>query len=194
MLCAAGCGTASKAYYGAWEKVGYHKRDILVSRVEKARDGQEEAKETFKDALERFKEVVDVDGGDLQAKYDKLRAELKGCERRAGGVHDRVDSVEKVAEALFKEWNGELDQYTDAGLRHASEQQLRDTRRSYDRMFDAMRKAESTIDPVISAFRNQVLFLKHNLNARAIASIQTTAAQLEGDIAALICDMERSIA
>jgi nitrogen fixation-related uncharacterized protein len=31
-------GGCSKAYYGAMEKVGIHKRDILVDRVEGARD------------------------------------------------------------------------------------------------------------------------------------------------------------
>ncbi len=38
----AGC---KSTYYGAWESMGVHKRDILVERVEKARDDQEQAKE-----------------------------------------------------------------------------------------------------------------------------------------------------
>jgi hypothetical protein len=36
--------------------------------------------------------------------------------------------------------------------------------------------------------------LKHNLNARAIASLQANADQLQGDITALVRDMESSIA
>ena len=36
----AGC---QSAYYSAWEKLGYAKRDILTSRVESARDSQQEA-------------------------------------------------------------------------------------------------------------------------------------------------------
>ena len=42
MLITVGC---SRAYYGAMEKVGVHKRDIMVDRVESARDAQQDAKE-----------------------------------------------------------------------------------------------------------------------------------------------------
>ena len=38
-------GGCSSTYYGAMEKVGIHKRDILVDRVEDARDSQEDAQE-----------------------------------------------------------------------------------------------------------------------------------------------------
>jgi hypothetical protein len=51
-------GGCSKAYYGAMEKVGIHKRDILVDRVEGARDAQSEAQEQFKSALEQFGTVI----------------------------------------------------------------------------------------------------------------------------------------
>ena len=49
VLLIAGCGNP---YYGAMEKVGVHKRDIMVDRVESARDAQQDAQEQFKSALE----------------------------------------------------------------------------------------------------------------------------------------------
>ena len=42
------------AYYGAAEQMGYHKRDILVDRVEDSRDAQQEAEEQFQSALEQL--------------------------------------------------------------------------------------------------------------------------------------------
>jgi hypothetical protein len=57
-----------------------------------------------------------------------------------------------------------------------------------------MRAAEQKMQPVLVAFNDQVLFLKHNLNAQAIASLQTTAAGIETDVNRLIEDMEKSIA
>ena len=48
--------------------------------------------------------------------------------------------------------------------------------------------------PVLSAFGDQVLFLKHNLNARAIASLKGSLADLQTDIAQLVQEMEASIA
>lgn len=181
------------AYYGAWEKLGYHKRDILVERVEGARDSQEKAKVQFKDALEQFRSVVYVEGGDLQAKYDKLKGELEQSQARAGDVSKRIASVKDVSEALFKEWKGELDEYKNPDLRQASEKELRDTQRRYEQLIAVMEQAERKMTRVLEAFNDQVLFLKHNLNARAIASLQGVSLDLEKEINRLIEDMNRSI-
>ena len=56
-----------------------------------------------------------------------------------------------------------------------------------------MKRAERKIDPVLSAFQDQVLYLKHNLNAQAIASLQSELASIEIDVARLIKEMEASI-
>ncbi|MHC4122247.1 MAG: DUF2959 family protein [Planctomycetota bacterium] len=61
-------------------------------------------------------------------------------------------------------------------------------------LINAMKRAETKIEPVLSAFRDQVLFLKHNLNAQAIASLHDELASVEADIASLIKEMEASIA
>ena len=57
-----------------------------------------------------------------------------------------------------------------------------------------MRRAEASMDPVLKSFRNNVLYLKHNLNAQAIGALRSEFAGLESDIATLIADMNRSIA
>lgn len=183
-----------KTYYRTMEAFGHHKRDILVDRVQESRDAQEEAKEQFQTALEKFTEVLNFDGGQLQEKYNQLKSELEKSQDRASQVSERIDEVESVANALFKEWENELDDYTSDRLRQSSEQKLQSTLGSYSRLIDAMRRAESKMEPVLSAFSDQVLFLKHNLNARAIASLQNELVSIESDIALLIQDMEVSIA
>lgn len=188
-----GAGGCSSAYYGTMEKLGYHKRDILVSRVQEARDDQEKAKVQFADALEEFSAVTQFQGGDLEAIYKKLKAELAASETKAKAVSDRIASVEKVAAALFTEWEKELSQYTSAQLRAASEDQLRTTKRRYETLIDAMKRAESRMEPVLVVFRDQVLYLKHNLNARAIDALQKTHIQLESDVQNLISQMNASI-
>ena len=185
-----GCQTV---YYEAMEKIGYHKRDILVSDVEKARDAQSEAKEQFKSALERFSSVLNFKGGDLQDKYDKLSAEYKRSEAKAQAVHDRVASVEDVSEALFAEWKAELEEYSNANLRRTSQRKLDQTRKQYVQLIKAMKRAEKKMDPVMAAFKDQVLFLKHNLNAKAIASLKNELVAVKSDITSLIKDMEASI-
>ena len=181
-------------YYGTLEQFGYEKREILVDRVEDARDKQEDAKEQFTTALEQFKAVVNFDGGDLEDMYKKLDRDYQRSEKAAGAVSDKIESVESVAAALFREWEAELDEYSDPKTRATSESMLRDTQRRYEKLVDAMRRAEATMQPVLSAMKDQVLFLKHNLNAQAISSIQGSAAEIEQDVEKLIAEMERSIA
>lgn len=192
---AAVLGGCTSLNYKMQEKfLGREKRDILVKRVGKARDAQQETQEVFKDALEQFGSVVKFDGGDLQKQYDKLSAELERCEGRAEAVRTRINDVDRVARDLFREWAAEAKQFQNAAYRRDSEAKLRDTQRNYDQMLAAMRNAEGKIEPVLSVFRDQVLYLKHNLNARALASLQDESAKIEMDVNALIQDLTSAIA
>jgi hypothetical protein len=137
--------------------------------------------------------VTKTDAGDLQKKYDSLNREFARSEERAQEVRERISAVEDVAEALFREWDQEMDQYTNASLRRESERELKLTRQRYDDLMKVMRRAADRMEPVLSTFRDQVLFLKHNLNARALASLTTTNRELEADITRLVADMEASI-
>ena len=186
-----GCATAA---YNIQERFGIEKRDILVDRVEDVSKAQTEAKEEFADALEAFRAVVNVEPSELEAVYDDMNKAYKRSEAEAEEVRTRVKSVKRVSRDLFKEWESELNQYSDAGLRRASESQLRDTEARYETLVDRMDAASASMDPVLSVFKDRVLYLKHNLNARAIAALYAETPQLEQDVERLIRDMERSIA
>jgi SMC interacting uncharacterized protein involved in chromosome segregation len=182
------------AYYGAMEKFGYEKRDILVNRVDDAREAQQEAKKQFESALAQFIAVTNFSGGELEQQYNKLKGEFDDSESRANTVRKRIADVERVAQDLFREWEKELTQYTNPELRRSSQGQLDTTRARYRELIGAMKRAEKKLDPVLAAFRDRVLFLKHNLNARAIASLKAERAKMQADITTLVADMNRSIA
>lgn len=188
--CGTGCKSASNAF---WEKMGYEKRELLVSDVKKARDAQNDAKEEIKTTMQRFKEVTGFQGGDLEAKYNKLNASYEDSVARAGKVSTRIADVEKTADALFSEWQDEIGEYTDPKLKEQSRQQLADTKSRYRELLGVMRQAEGRMKPVLDRFKNAVLSLKHSLNAAAIAGLQGTAVEIEQDVAKLITEMERSI-
>jgi hypothetical protein len=186
--------SCSGIYYGAMEKLGYPKRDLMVSRVKSAQKSQKEAKDEFRSALDRFKSVINFQGGTLEAKYDQLSKELERCESRAKDVHQRIASVEDVSEALFDEWAAELKQYKNQELRRISERKLDQTKERYAQLIRAMKNAESRIEPVIQPLRDDVLFLKHNLNAQAIASLSVELDAVQTNVDSLVADLERSIA
>jgi predicted nucleic acid-binding Zn-ribbon protein len=134
-----------------------------------------------------------VDGGELEDKYNQLKAAYDRSNDRAETVRDRIEAVEDVSVALFEEWESELDQYSSDTLRRSSARKLRETQRQYKQLIGAMKRAENKMEPVLVAFNDQVLFLKHNLNARAIASLQTELRSVEAEVNLLIRDMEASI-
>ena len=187
-------GACRSPYYWTMEKFGVEKRDILVDRVEEGREAQTEAKEQFQSALEAFQLVYDFDGGELEEVYERLNDEYEASVKDAAAVSERIVSVETVAGDLFKEWGEELGTMQNADLKRQSQEMLDQTRDRYDDMVAAMKKAEASMEPVLSSFRDHVLALKHNLNARAIASLSGELKSIETDIGALIEDMEASIA
>jgi len=184
----------SSTQYAVMEKFGIHKREILVDRVEDARDSQQEAKEQFASALEEFSAVLNFQGGTLEEKYKQLNAELESSEEHAEEVRERIDKVEDVAEALFDEWEDELELYSSDNLRRSSAKKLKETRSHYQSLMKAMRRAEARIEPVLTPLRDQVLYLKHNLNARAIGALRNELDSIERDTANLIKQMQKAIA
>ncbi|WP_137165742.1 DUF2959 domain-containing protein [Salinimonas lutimaris] len=190
-LVLSGC---QSAYYSAWEKVGVEKRDIMVDRVENAKESQEEAQEQFSSALDEFTTLINYKGGELEDMYNSLNDEYEASRSAADDVSERIDKVQGVADALFDEWEDELEEYQSTSLKRESETKLRETRRRYESMLRAMRKAESKMEPVLKTLHDNVLYLKHNLNANAIGALQGEFGQMKGDINSLIEDMNDAIA
>lgn len=194
LFCAAlllsGC---SSVQYAVKERFGIHKRDILAARIHEARLAQDEARRQFTSALDQFITVTGHDTGPIGEQYARLQRELAHSEARAAAVRQRIGEVEHVAHALFKEWHHELGEYRDPALRDSSRRQLADTEQRYAALAAALHRSATSMDPVLDRFRDQVLFLKHNLNARALAQLDTNHRQLEAEIGRLIGEMENSI-
>jgi hypothetical protein len=186
-----GCTTA---YYAAMEKVGVHKRDILIDRVEEARDAQQVSQQEFKDALDQLSQLVNFHGGQLQHQYEALASQYQDSQQAAQEVSQRIDKVELVAFDLFAEWETELGQYQNKQLRSDSKKKLLETKRQFNALVKVMRRAESKMPPVLRVLNDNVLYLKHNLNAKAVGAIQGEFGMLQQDVNQLLFEMNRAIA
>ena len=193
MLMLGACGTAQKAQYSALEKVGIHKRDILVDRIEKTSETQEQTKQQFQSAYQHLAGLIKVDDQGLEKKYKNLAAAVKASEDKANELQQRVKSVDKVAQDLFTEWQQELDQYQSARLRQTSERNLQSTKLRYAGLYQKMQAAQQRVEPVLEVLQDNTLYLKHNLNARAVSSLSGEVLLIEGKVAQLIKQMELSI-
>ena len=191
VLALSGC---SSAYYAAMEKVGMHKRDILIDRVEDARDAQVEGQQEFKDALDQLSQLIGFHGGDLQGRYEALSSQYENSKKAAEAVSARINKVELVAFDLFNEWDDELKQYQNKKLRAESKKKLLDTKRQFDALVKVMRRAEQKMPPVLRVLQDNVLYLKHNLNAKAVGAITGEFSMLRQDVDLLVQEMDRAIA
>lgn len=190
LLASASC---SGIYYGAMKKLGKEKRDILVNRLVSGQKAQEEAKEQIQTTLEAFQALTGFDGGNLEKVYKKLNGELEDAEARGRNVSEKIDGIEKVGNDLFREWGEEIAAMQNASLRNQSQALLRQTQRRHQQHLRSMRVTEQKMKPVLRAFRDQVTFLKHNLNARAVSNLKQTAAGLDKEVTALVKDIETSV-
>lgn len=191
-----GCQSTRTAYYNAWEKMGYAKRERLVDDVKDAKTSQENAKKQFATALEEFRSVTNFKGtANLEKAYDKLNTQYQKSETQVGKVKDKIATVKNVSQSLFSEWRSEIDQIQgDANLKAESQKLYDQTKSNYESLIVRMDRAAASMDPVVQKFKNRVLFLKSNLNAQALASLAGMEGDLSADIGAAIKDMEAAIA
>ncbi len=184
----------TSAYYRTMRTLGKEKRDILISRVRDAKKDQDQTKQKLKTTMESFQELTGFQGGSLERSYKRLNGDYESANDQAQKLHSKVDSIDQVSKDLFSEWQGEINQMGNPRLKSQSSAMLRDARTRQAAYMRAMRKTEFEITPVLAAFHDQVLFLKHNLNARAIGSLKGTSASLQSDVADLIQSIDASSA
>lgn len=183
-----------QAYYQGRESLlGDHKRDLVVMQVDQACDSLRDSRDQFVDALEQFKLLVKMDDSPLQQRYQLLKRHYDQCRQRAEQVTQRIQAIESVSEALFNEWENEIELYSNRVLKSRSQQQLKKSRQQYARLLKTLQIAQSRMVPVLAAFQDQVLFLKHNLNAHAIAALRHEFVEIGIDISKLLEIMEKTI-
>ncbi|MFC3122381.1 DUF2959 domain-containing protein [Agaribacter flavus] len=193
-LLLSGCGsTIQDTYFDLWEKVGVEKRDILVDRVEDAQETQQEAQEQFSSALEEFSALINFEGGELESVYNNLNDQYEASQSTAQDVSKRIDKVESVADSLFREWEEELEQISNQTLRRDSQKKLSATKRNYASLVRSMRKVEGSMEPVLRSLKDNVLYLKHNLNANAIGALKGELSTIQRDVKSLIAEMSAAI-
>ena len=184
----------TRTYYKAMATFGKEKRDILVSRVKDSRKDQQQAKEQIKTTMEKFQELTGFQGGSLGKSYKELNSQYEKAADSAQKLHDRINSIDQVSSDMFKEWQKEIDGMENRKLKQQSAAMLRDSRLQEASYIKSMRQTEARMTPVLKAFQDQVTFLKHNLNARAIGSLKGTSARISTDVDVLLTQLDGSMA
>lgn len=185
-----GCNTV---YYKTMEKFGKEKRHILREDVKDVRQSQAKGQREFKDALTTIKELYAFQGGDLEPFYKRLKNNYEDCESRANQIEKRINTVEEVAGDLFKEWEAEIALIQDPAMKTSSQQSYAESKEQYQRLRMVMKESTKGMYPVLARLRDNVMALKHNLNAKAVGVLGGEIASIEQDVEKLIFDMNASV-
>ena len=71
---------------------------------------------------------------------------------------------------------------------------MRQTRARYQALLARMRRAHASVEPVLHKLQDNVLYLKHNLNARAVNALDNEVELVQLEVRRLIEEMEAAIA
>ena len=179
-------------YYKAMSTLGKEKRDILVSRIKDAKKDQDQTKQKLQTTMESFQALTGFKGGSLEKSYKRLNSDYESAASQANKLHDKIQSIDQVSNDLFKEWQGEINAMDNGKLKSQDSVMLRNAKVRQATYMRAMHQTEDQIAPVLKVFHDQVLFLKHNLNSRAIGSLKNTSAGLRNDVAGLVQSIDAS--
>lgn len=184
----------SSLYYATWEQLGKEKRDLLRDNVVTARHEQKEAGRQFRDALTQLQQSYRTTPTQLQERYEQLKEQHRKLTNRYDQLDTRIGKLEKIASDLFQEWREEADIMGNRAFREQSLDKLAETRERYSAMRMALVRTQDRCRPVLKKLYDYVLFLKHNLNARAIGDLQGEADDVIDGLTELIDEMNQSIA
>ena len=100
--------------------------------------------------------------------------------------------MENEAHRFFAKWMESLDEISSESLRERSQARLNETRVRYGEILAEGRGASAMFEPVMGGLRDQVIFLGHDLNPSAIASLKPDAEKLNAQAESLLSGIERT--
>ncbi len=185
------CQTTS--YYKTKGLFGAEKRELLVDSVEGVRNSLQETVDVFQIATAGLNVVINVKDKKMEERYEHLKNDYENCKSESDDVRPRIDTMETMSGDFFDEWMEEMQLYTNESFRNASRDKYNKTRKRYTKLVQSFRDVEGKLEPTLNGFRDQVLFLKHNINAQSVTSLEDELVTVEAEIEALIRELQVAI-
>jgi len=176
----------SSTYYKIWEKLGREKRDLLVSHVGAVKEEQAESTEQIKDALTRLQESYGKPDTKLQAFYDRLKADDTEAQEKAKTLRSRIDRMNTTARDLFKEWEKEIEEFSNPEYKSKSRANLDRSKTRFQALSNALKQSTSRMKPLLTRLHETTIFLKHNLNAQSLGTLKKEGREIERSLEALL--------
>lgn len=184
-----GCATV---YYDVWEALGQEKRDLLRSNILKTKKDHHKVEDQFEDTLAKVRATYKLKNPKLESLYDTFKEDYQLSKSKAEQLSRRIETVNNIAQDLFSEWKTESSKIKNDTYRKDSVKKRQLSMVRFGAMMKSMREVEKSLGPVLTKLNDQVLYLKHNLNASSIGAFKGELNSVETEIKNLIAEIQQS--
>jgi len=164
----------------------------LVQTVVRAENETLEGRQSFKEAFLLFQRLSSPQAIDLDKMQKDFERAMERCSDCAEALDERIDSVREELDELVDDWSSELGSYSSDTLRAKSETMLKDNQARSQRVLQALERLQGRMQPVLAKLRDYALFFHHNLNPRAIATLEDTYRDFDSECRALEAEFDKA--
>jgi hypothetical protein len=189
-LVAGGC----KSFGGSFLVFGgsHAPQEDLVARARGAEKDIQEARADFAAASQLYQRLSSPQAVELEKLSGEFEDAVETCEDRAEDMADRIEAIREETVGLVKDWTEELARFSSDAVRKKSEAQMRDTEAYAQRLIAALERLQGRVQPVLLKLQDYELFFEHNLNARAIATLQDTYKDFDNEFRAFESELGKA--
>lgn len=159
--------------------------EALIDSVRCARAEQAQSQEDFSAAFRLFQRLTAPQAVELEELDAELEDSIDECDEAAERLRERILEIRTDSSTLFTEWKAELEHFSGEALRKKSESMLVDTEERSQRVIAALEEIQGKMEPVLLKFHDYELFFNHNLNPRAIATLEDTYDDFDQELESL---------
>lgn len=189
------CGLlgCQQSFYPSIKAFKQDKRAMVIDKIRTAKDAEITAKKQFSDTIKTLATVKMSRNGKTNKLCRQLERDINRCGQKATSFIKRAATVERATKEFLRDWEDELDLFTNEKLRRASELKLENTRQQCEEVVHLMKSAGSKIEPAIIALSDYLLFLKHNLSSYTATSLEEEMSVAVNQTEEVIAAMNASI-
>jgi len=167
-------------------------QQALVDSVRSAAVETEESQEDYGSALNLFQRLTAPQAVEIETLNEDFDEALEECQQRADDLAERLESVRTEADTLFQSWTQDLEHFSGDALRKKSEAMMVETQARAQRVITSLESVRASMTPVLLKLQDYSLFFRHNLNARAIATLEDTYKGFDSEFTALNQELEQA--
>lgn len=163
---------------GAYAQEGFKQTDNLIKRADETVKAIGETKAQLEKTLEYENGIMKGGAVDTRKLYNELTKGIADTNKKAEDVRTRVAAMEAEAHTYFQGWADSVAALPSEDLKKRSQERMIATRRGFDAILAAGRRAGAEFTPFMGTLGDQVVYLGFDLNPSAVASLSEDAAKV----------------